>query len=100
MRFKAGVVMYRINSWLEDAFPTIDAISREIVGRDAMVTSARDGIHSSNSLHYQGRAIDLRIRDIADASLKWRYRDRLAEALGEDFDVVMETDHIHVELDP
>ena len=68
---------------------------------------AGDGIHMSSSKHYiqnnptgQGRAIDLRTRDIEkkDASAKFVPMAKLM--LGKDFDVVLEKDHIHIEFDP
>ena len=59
-----------------------------------IVTSGFDGKHSATSLHYKGLAVDLRTRDFTD---EWaRY---LRNALGSGWDVVVEPDHIHVELD-
>lgn len=68
-------------------------------GQDAWVTSIMDGVHRPMSKHYSGEAIDLRI---------WFFRDEekdlvayeLQQRLGEDYDVVLESDHIHVEYDP
>ena len=67
-------------------------------GLDALViTSARDGDHRPGSMHYQGDAIDLRSRNLPDA---FSARDRLQTLLGDEYDVVLEADHIHVEYDP
>lgn len=67
-------------------------------GMEALtITSARDGAHKKNSLHYHGKAFDLRTRDVADAVAM---REELQQRLGLDFDVILEPDHIHVEYDP
>lgn len=65
-------------------------------GRELVVTSLTDGHHSRTSLHYAGAAADFRIWDI-DAE---RASRELADALGEDYDVVFEGDHIHCEFQP
>lgn len=66
------------------------------------VTSANDARHSDNSFHYLNKAFDIRIFNIAgdvhhEAKL---WAKRLQAALGSDYDVVYEIDHIHVEYDP
>jgi len=69
-----------------------------------VITSVTDGTHSANSLHYSGRAFDMRTKP-APGDLVVRYRDRLRATLGSEFDVVLEgqgtpNEHIHVEWDP
>lgn len=61
------------------------------------VTSANDGEHKTNSLHYTGNAVDLRTHTLPD---QCAMRDELAEELGDDYDVVLEVDHLHIEFDP
>lgn len=61
------------------------------------ITSLTDGKHSVSSYHYTGDAVDLRLpstvtRDQLLAQLK--------KALGTDYDVILEVDHIHIEYDP
>lgn len=99
MRFKAGVVMWQMDPKLEAALDRIDAVHRIVVDRDAIVTSARDGKHSERSLHYEGRAIDLRTRDLSSGQQEF-LAERLKVELGPNYDVVLEETHIHVELDP
>lgn len=60
------------------------------------VTSCTDGVHKERSLHYVGRAVDLRLPTAA----KERMVEQLAGRLGDEYDVVLEGDHIHVEYDP
>lgn len=68
-------------------------------GYDLVLTSALDGAHSPNSRHYVGLAIDIRTRDIARYDLADIIQD-LKTALGDEYDVVLEHDHLHVEHDP
>ena len=67
--------------------------------RDLTVTSIKDGKHSANSLHYQGKAVDFRHRDREDHHPEVAVRE-LRRHLGKDYDVVLEPTHIHVEYDP
>jgi hypothetical protein len=64
-----------------------------------VITSACDGTHSINSLHYTGYALDLRTKSVIPAMLSLIVRD-IKRDLGEQFDVVEEEDHLHVEFDP
>lgn len=61
------------------------------------VTSVNDSGHSHQSLHYAGAAVDVRIRGVSDPHLK---AAQLRDALTPDFDVVLESDHIHIEYQP
>ncbi|MCW4026131.1 MAG: hypothetical protein NWE76_01440 [Candidatus Bathyarchaeota archaeon] len=66
------------------------------------ITSANDSEHMTGSLHYANRAFDIRIRNIVgnvqDEARLWV--ERMQVELGDDYDVLLETDHIHVEYDP
>lgn len=64
-----------------------------------VVTSGTDGTHGPNSLHYSGNALDLRTNMFTKEEQDVVHRD-LVVALGAQFDVVLESDHIHVEFDP
>lgn len=69
-------------------------------GYDCVVTSLLDGTHSRTSLHYCGNAIDLRTRIFPSQSVAIAVVDDLKSCLGDDYDVVLESDHIHVEYQP
>lgn len=64
---------------------------------EMVITSLVDGKHKRGSLHYVGYAADLRIWNIEDTQA---FRDALARELGSDFDLVLESDHLHLEYQP
>lgn len=66
---------------------------------DCVLTEGTGGKHGRGSLHYIGNAIDLRTRDLG-VSVRSRVADEIREALGEQYDVVLESDHIHIEFQP
>ena len=73
-------------------------VFREL-GFDCVVTAGIDGSHSRGSIHYKALAVDLRARHIP-APEHPKITAKLKERLGDDFDVVFETDHWHLEFDP
>ena len=72
----------------------------EKAGFDCTITSCTEGQHMAGSLHYKGAAIDLRTKNIPHPVELKQIVDRLKLCLGADFDVVVETDHLHIEFDP
>ena len=66
------------------------------------VTSANDGEHMNESRHFQNRAFDIRIKNIIGGvqheARQWA--ERIQVELGDDYDVLLEKNHIHVEYDP
>ncbi len=74
------------------------------IGRRCIFTSGMDGAHSYRSLHYKGLAFDIRTKHLTDEE-KDLALSLLIRALGDDYDVVLESrgqvqEHIHVEWDP
>jgi hypothetical protein len=67
-------------------------------GTPLVITSLLDGRHSATSLHYEGLAVDLRTQNL-DARVRALVAERIGKALGPEYDVVLESDHIHVEYD-
>lgn len=66
-----------------------------------VVTSGNDSQHKDGSLHYTGRAADLRIKTVPE-KLRERVVRQLRDALGGEFDVLWEgrgteNEHVHVE---
>lgn len=74
-----------------------EGIWREDGEDNLTITSGTDGTHSTGSLHYSGAAVDLRIKDIRKVASK---AARLRNRVGRDFDVVLESTHIHIEFQP
>jgi hypothetical protein len=66
---------------------------------ELVITSVSDGVHKADSKHYEGLAFDCRTRDLSTRATIDIVDDCRA-ALGKDFDVVLEKDHLHVEYDP
>jgi len=71
-----------------------------------VVTSAEDGTHMEGSLHYDGKALDLRVWDLGSHE---RAAAPIQDILGDDYDVLAEwrvegdgevPSHIHAEHDP
>ena len=105
LRLKAGVKLRHLQP------PLVLAITGTCVplfadfGLDCTVTSCNDSKHSATSLHFSGCAVDLRTRHIPTTTDKKLTRDRLNDALGDDFDVLLEgegtpNEHIHLEWQP
>lgn len=75
-------------------------------GYDCIKTSAIEGAHSWSSEHYKGDAVDFRTWHVNSLEEKREIARDIADALGEDFDVVFHepggeyVEHIHVEYDP
>lgn len=69
------------------------------IGADCIITSALDSQHSTTSLHYAGQALDFRTRMLTPEQQQ-ELVVILKERLGQDFDVILESDHIHVESQP
>lgn len=96
---KAGVDLRGISPQIAVAYTVACAIYMERAGIHCWITSASDGKHGPNSLHYKGQALDLRTSSLSGA-LAIAVHASLKAALGEQFDVVLESDHIHLEFDP
>jgi hypothetical protein len=66
----------------------------EATGHDFTITACVDGKYMANSLHYAGAAIDIRTRDVPPVEVQ-KLIAQIKECLGNDFDVLLEADHIH-----
>lgn len=95
---KAGVDLRGLTPQMAVAY-TIACTVYQRHNYDCVITSGSDGKHGPNSLHYSGKALDLRTNNLRSESVHPIYL-KLKQALGEQFDVVLESDHIHLEWDP
>jgi hypothetical protein len=62
------------------------------------ITSGTDGTHMVGSKHYESAALDFRTSNLSKEEVA-KFISKLKVRLGEDYDVVLENDHIHVEKD-
>lgn len=81
------------------AIQTASLVWEEYGVRELVITSGSDGVHSPNSKHYEGNAVDIRKWNIPESK-----RDcvviTLRLLLGDEYQVILEDTHIHVEYDP
>lgn len=89
----------QLSDEMVQAMEIADVLSKKISGQEAVVTSVLDGVHSKNSLHYVGKAFDLRIWIYTEEQIHLMV-ENLKSNLGSDYDIILEEDHIHVEYDP
>ena len=93
-----GAHFYREMTRIIDCFrATAPVFSDDVL----WITSANDSTHMQGSLHYMNRAFDIRINNILggiEEAKKWVIRAQLA--LGDNYDVILEKDHVHVEFQP
>ena len=96
-KLKDGVAVDGLNEafageeWAFAAY-AIEALAQAV----PTITAGTDGKHSANSTHYAGNAVDVRIND-------WKCSaEPLAKAvagiIGHPYVVVMEPDHLHIQL--
>ena len=72
-----------------------------LYGRELVITSLNDSRHSLTSLHYAGAAVDIRTNhlDLSEPQ-KDEIREKIRERLPRHYDVVLESDHLHIEYQP
>lgn len=95
MQVKTGVNIWSLQFEMRKVLVEADKVYKKY-GKELVITSARDGIHSARSLHYFGYAVDLRTNYFTAEQIPLVLQD-LKLALGPAYDVLFETDHFHVE---
>lgn len=110
VKLKQGVTLQGVQPEILVALQVADGVfakyRQDAVGvlggapADCIITSCRDGNHKRGSKHNTGHAIDLRTRHLRGNGTDAIIVTDLATALGAEFDVVLESNHIHVEYDP
>lgn len=66
---------------------------------ETYVTSMNDSTHMPGSKHYTDEAADVRTHDLLPADIAY-WASMIQRRLGSDYQVITETDHIHIEYDP
>jgi hypothetical protein len=98
MKIKDGVIMSGLQLPMRPVLLTAEKIYRQY-DAELVITSALEGTHSAGSLHYYGYALDMRTRDVPEElrpALANSLRKNL-EKLSEQYRVILEPTHIHVE---
>lgn len=100
MQFKSGVKIDGLNAEIALAAVVANEVWIESGRPEGVtITSAKDGKHRDDSKHYIGDAIDLRTRYFTKSKII-KVAEKLRRRLTDEFDVVIEKTHIHVEFDP
>lgn len=71
----------------------------ELHDQTVWVTSANDSTHMKGSKHYVNEAFDIRTFNLMDHDAVSEWVRKMKESLGVNYDIVLEKDHIHIELD-
>lgn len=98
IKLKAGVRLRGLTPQSMLAIYIVDGVYREL-GYHTVITSCNDRKHSRGSLHYVGLAVDFRTRHLREGDDKIVQR-QVVRNLGDEYDVVLEIDHLHVEYQP
>ncbi len=98
IRIKAGVSIAALRPQMNVLLAIADAVYAHY-GVDCWITSGYEGVHGSGSLHFIGLAVDLRTRDLEPGD-RVEVRAEISKAAGEEFDLVLEGDHLHCEYQP
>lgn len=101
---KPGVSLADLTPQIVLAIVIIAGVCHDF-GIPCVITSVNDGVHSANSWHYKGRAVDIRTKYPVLNGREQEFAGMVKDRLGAQFDVVMEAvgednEHLHVEYDP
>lgn len=98
MKLKEGVKLNGLQPQIVLAMQIVNSIYNKNL-HELVITSVSDGLHKQDSKHYQGMGFDCRTKEIKGRRSLDILND-CRDALGDDFDVILEKDHLHVEYDP
>jgi hypothetical protein len=98
MTIKPGVDLRKVSPQICIACLIANEIYTKL-GHDLVITSITDGRHKTDSLHYTGFAADFRTNYFTQDKILSAVV-QLQTALGAQFDILHEVDHIHIEFDP
>lgn len=96
--FKPGVKINGIKPELVFANQVVSSVFHHF-GYSCQCTSGLEGKHSKKSKHYTGYGADYGIKHVKPDDVEKVY-NMICEQLTDEFDIVLETTHIHVEFDP
>jgi len=103
VRLKKGVSVFGVRPEMLFAVAVAESVYSDDIGQGVTITSVTDGDHGS-IVHGLGCGVDIRTRfdyrvDQWSDDIKSRLATKIRERLNGEFDVVVESTHIHIELD-
>lgn len=101
MQIKKNVRILGIRPELLLGISILDNLYYLYFGDYILITSCTEStaVHSRKSLHYSGGAVDFR-RYTMDDSIEQAFILEAQISLGSEFDLVVESDHYHLEYQP
>jgi hypothetical protein len=96
---KQGVWLAELNDFFIHFLESLDAVWNKW-GNVATITAGADGKHMEGSYHYINQAWDIRIWGLHDPASMMADLKKALEEDGNEWRVLNETDHIHVEVHP
>ena len=98
MRLKPGV-NFNISQKMLEILPIVNSIYAEY-NTEVVITSCMGGHHMKGSKHYHNPsdAIDIRTRNLDNQKEKEIVAREIQEAIGNDYFVLLEVDHIHIQF--
>ena len=99
IEIKEGVLFKQLNlhfvAFIEVVIHAWDLFAPSVI---PVITSANDGKHMDGSFHYKNLAWDLRTKNLAAGKVE-EIAHMLRVNLGSDWDIVVESTHLHCEYD-
>jgi hypothetical protein len=99
IEIKPGVQLWALRPQMLIALHVLECLF-EKQGKPCVITAGNDGKHKDFSFHYSGNALDIRTNNLASAAVATGIAVEAQAALGADFYVLYEGDHIHVQYKP
>jgi hypothetical protein len=97
MFLKKGISLSKLQTCMAPALITCqEMFDRTTI--DLVITSGNDGNHMEGSKHYEGLAFDIRSRELS-AIQKTTFIEFLRNRHDNCYDIILESDHIHIEYD-
>lgn len=105
LRFKPETKVEQLDTMLLRGILGLCFVFKETTGRNELtITSVNEGKHKPDSLHYKGKAVDLRCNDMPDEQVA-AIVARFKYIYDAEYDLVWEgkdspNEHLHLEHDP
>jgi len=88
-----------LSAWIRVGYELVHDLSLGLFGIGIVITCGIEGLHSENSKHPKGDAVDIRIWHYTKKQTK-QLVETIKKEIDKNYDIVLEKDHIHLEYDP